>query len=165
MRPEWADVAERLTTTISATLDGLAVSVEHIGSTAVPEMLAKPVLDIALGVEISTALADVQAPLESAGWVYRGDARDEGGHVFVLDSRPGERVAHLHLVTHNGEQWNRYLAFRDLLRSDADARLDYENAKVALASQVVGDNARREYTVGKTAIVHALLRQTSMRDG
>lgn len=93
-------------------------------------------------------LPEVQTRLEAAGWIYRGDARDEGGHVFVLESHPYRRIAHLHVVARGGTQWRNYLRFRDLLRADASARAQYEATKLLLAAAHPAD--REAYTLGKT---------------
>ena len=80
--------------------------------------------------------------------------------MFVLESRPGHRVAHAHVVDHQGEQWLNYLRLRDLLRADPTARARYEAVKQGLVSQF-GDD-RVAYTDGKTSIVHQLLRESAV---
>ena len=97
----------------------------------------------------------MRARLESAGWIYRGDAGAQGGHVFVLESTPWHRVAHAHVVEHLGEQWRNYLRLRDLLRRSPGARQRYEDTKRRLINEV-GDD-RTVYTEGKTEIVASLL--------
>lgn len=91
------------------------------------------------------------------GWSYRGDAGDEGGHVLVLESSPEVRVAHAHGVVKNSDQWRRYLALRELLRSSGEARSRYGERKLELLNTLSGDNLRPQYTEGKTTVVHALL--------
>ena len=93
--------------------------------------------------------------LQASGWIYRGDAGANGGHVFVLEARPWHHVAHLHVVDHGGEQWRNYLQLRDLLRRSPDARARYESVKRQLANEI-GDD-RKAYTDGKTGIVGELL--------
>ena len=77
--------------------------------------------------------------------------------MFVLESRPWHRVAHLHVVDHEGDQWRNYLRFRDLLRRSPQARARYEAVKLRLAEQSPVD--RRAYTSGKTEIVTSLIRE------
>ena len=100
----------------------------------------------------------VTATLEAAGWIYRGDAGAAGGHVFVLETRPWHRIAHLHAVEMNSEQWSNYLSFQSLLRSSPEARDRYETAKLRLAEQHTDD--REAYTEGKTEVVTSLLAGT-----
>jgi GrpB-like predicted nucleotidyltransferase (UPF0157 family) len=86
-------------------LGALAVNVEQIGSSSVLGLLAKPIIDLAAGVEADQNLDFVVFALEAAGWIYRGDANVDGGHVFVLEARPWHRVAHLHVVQYDGAEW------------------------------------------------------------
>jgi GrpB-like predicted nucleotidyltransferase (UPF0157 family) len=136
----------------------LAGRVEQVGSSSVLGVLAKPIVDLAVGLTADDDLALVTATLEAAGWIYRGDAGNAGGHVFVLETRPWHRVAHLHAVEMNGEQWSNYLRFQDLLRSSPEARDRYETVKLRLAEQHTDD--REAYTEGKTQVVTSLLAGT-----
>jgi GrpB-like predicted nucleotidyltransferase (UPF0157 family) len=140
---------------ITDLLDGVAVGVEVIGSSSVLGLLAKPIIDLAVGRRADQAVTPLLKRLEIAGWIYRGDAGDNGGHVLVLETRPWHRVAHIHVVEFDGTQWRNYVNFRDLLRRSATARQQYEAQKRALAEQFPADpNA---YTAGKTEIVSSLL--------
>ncbi len=132
-----------------------AIAVEQIGSSSVVGLAAKPIVDLAVGLSDDLDLAAVRHALEGDTWTYRGDAGRQGGHVFVLESRPWHRVAHLHAVQYGGAQWNDYLRFRDLLRRSDAARDRYEGVKLRLAAQHVDD--RKAYTDGKTAVVTELL--------
>lgn len=156
-RVEWKSFARDLAAQAAETLGADVIGVEHVGSTAVPGLLAKPIVDIAVGVRRAAEIADVSRRLEPLGWVYRGDAGDAGGHVFILYRSPGVRIAHLHVIEHDGEQWRRYLALRDRLQSDPAARSGYERAKLALINEHGTDNSGRAYTSGKSAIIRELL--------
>lgn len=152
----WLVVGAELRARVAEMLGTRAVAVEQIGSSSVLGLLAKPIIDLAVGVPADHDPAALTRTLEAAGWIYRGDAGDDGGHVLVLETRPRHRVAHLHVVEHGGVQWRNYLSFRDLLRRSADARGRYEAVKVRLADQHEDD--RKAYTDGKTPVVRALLR-------
>lgn len=149
------DAGARLRDDVAHLVAGVATEVEQVGSSSVVDLLAKPIVDIAIGLSPAQPLAPVCERLESAGWVYRGDAGAQGGHVFVLRVRPGHRVAHIHVVDHDGDQWRNYLRLRDLLRRSPDARARYAAVKQQLAVQV-GDD-RVAYTDGKSDVVRALL--------
>ena len=151
----WGAVAGVLAAEIEAALGGVARAVEHVGSTSVPGLLAKPIVDLAVGLPSTTTLDDVAAPLSGLGWIYRGDAGNEGGWVFVLEDGPRHRVAHAHGVEFRGEQWDRYLQFRELLRRDVSARQTYEGAKVRLAERF--PDGRKDYLAGKDPTVRRLL--------
>lgn len=151
----WLAAGAELRDRVAEILDGIPAYVEVIGSSSVPGLLAKPIIDLAAGLTADQPLAPAAARLEAEGWIYRGDAGRDGGHVFVLEARPWHRVAHLHVVEYDGDQWRNYLRFRDLLRSSPNARERYEAVKVALAPREPLD--RTAYTSGKTEVVTALL--------
>lgn len=133
----------------------LGVPVVHIGSTTVAGMWAKPVIDLAVGAADDDAHPGLWDRLQRLGWVYRGDAGpDDGGHVFVLESRPARRVAHVHVVRHRGPAWCRYLGLVEVLAASPGAREGYGAAKRAAAAR---SRDHREYTRAKTATVVALL--------
>jgi GrpB-like predicted nucleotidyltransferase (UPF0157 family) len=154
-RPGWLDCGAQLRAHLAAVLTDHHTAVEHVGSTSVAGLLAKPIVDLAVGIAASPAFDPLSARLEQDGWIYRGDAGDEGGHVFVLESQPWFRVAHVHVVPFAGDQWVNYLRFRDLLRDSPEARLAYEATKLQLANAVGND--RMAYTDGKTNVVRDLL--------
>lgn len=157
----WLAVGSDLRDHVAAVLAGTAVAVEHVGSSSVLDLLAKPIVDLAVGVASDAPVEPVIEALTADGWIYRGDAGDEGGHVLVLESEPGVRVAHLHVVPYAGDQWVRYLALREVLRGSPQARQEYEDVKLRLVAEVDGDRAA--YTDGKTDVVLGLLERVPER--
>ncbi len=151
----WLIAGARLLDEVRDSLGPLVAGIEQIGSSSVPGLLAKPIVDLAAGLAAAHDPGFLIERMEFAGWIYRGDAGDQGGHVFVLEDRPWHRVAHLHAVEHDGTQWRHYLRFRDLLRGDPKARERYEVVKVRLADQHGNDG--KAYTDGKTDVVTELL--------
>jgi GrpB-like predicted nucleotidyltransferase (UPF0157 family) len=135
-------------------LDGLGSEVEHIGSTAVPGLPAKPILDIAVGIPASADLHDCITRLQGLGYEYRGDAGQDGSHVFVR-ARGDIRTHHVHVVELEGKQWRAYLALRDLLRNNPVSREIYAAGKQALALRFADD--RKSYTKAKDELVGRLL--------
>lgn len=107
-------------------LDDAVADVEVVGFSSVLGLLAKPIIDLAAGLTAEQESAPVIDALQADGWIYRGDAGSQGGHVFVLETRPWFRVAHIHLVEYQGAEWQHYLQFRELLRRDPVARERYE---------------------------------------
>jgi GrpB-like predicted nucleotidyltransferase (UPF0157 family) len=151
----WADIAAELAAEIQDALGDLASDVQHIGSTTCVALLAKPIVDLAIAVPVGTQVEEVVQPMSRRGWIYRGDAGDDGGWVFVLEDRPRHRVAHAHGVAAIGSQWRRYLEFRELLGRSADARQTYQAAKIDLARAFRRDVGG--YTAGKDTTVRRLL--------
>lgn len=144
--------AARITHAIAAAgLPGLVL--EHVGSTAVPGLAAKPILDLAAGRPGAVPAAAYVPVLESMGYIHRGDGGIPGREFF---RRGALRSHHIHLVEHDGLHWRRYLRFRDALRSDPALREAYAELKRALATRHPRD--REAYIAGKTEFVEAALR-------
>ena len=104
-------------------LEAVPCEIEHIGSRAVPGLEAKPILDIAVGIDRSFPIQDCIPVIEGAGHTYRGD---DGvvGHMFAKG--PGDsRTHHLHAVRLGDANWERWLTFRDYLRCNQAARQTY----------------------------------------
>lgn len=152
---DWIDAGTRLRNEVAEELAGIVAGVEQIGSSAVLALLAKPIVDLAVGLTSEHELAVVRSKLRATGWIYRGDAGANGGNVLVLEARPWHRVAHAHVVDFDGEQWQNYLRFRDLLRRNPEARTRYESVKGQLAIEFGHD--RKAYTDGKSDVVGLLL--------
>jgi GrpB-like predicted nucleotidyltransferase (UPF0157 family) len=151
----WLAAGAALREHVAIVVGATAVRVEHVGSSAVRDMVSKPVVDLAVGVVPGDDIAEVGRRLDDDGWIYRGDARDEGGHVFVLETRPWHRVAHLHVVGHGSDQWTNYLRLRDRLRTSSEARQRYATDKLRLLAACGND--REAYTRGKTEVVLSLI--------
>lgn len=156
--PEWHAVAARLIAPVRSVLGSDAIAVEHIGSTAVIGLLAKPIIDIGVLLAPRVHNDTVVASLGSLGYEYRGDAGGGGGLVFVLDVRPTVRIAHLHVIADGDPQWDRYLAFVERLRTDAAARAAYGDVKQRLAA--AHPQGRQAYTAGKSDTVEHLVPRT-----
>lgn len=122
---------------------------QHIGSTAVPGLAAKPVIDIMAPVASLEASAAGIAAAELIGYVFF-PYKPEVMHWFCKPS-PVHRTHHLHLVPVDGRLWHERLAFRDALRARAELRSEYQALKLRLAAQHLGD--REAYTEGKSAFV------------
>lgn len=128
--------------------------IEHIGSTAVPGLPAKPVIDIMGAVrDLSSSKPAIEAlwPLSYCYFKYKADLM----HWFCKPS-DFERTHHLHLVPFESQLWRERLAFRDRLRSDGAVRHAYSELKLKLASEFGND--REAYTDAKTEFIRSILR-------
>jgi GrpB-like predicted nucleotidyltransferase (UPF0157 family) len=155
--PAWAARYREEARAIEEAMGALAIDVQHVGSTAVPDLAAKPILDIAVAVDAPRIIPEVVRRLVAIGYIDRGDAGRDGGYLLVRESEPEVRVVHLHLVCRDDDQWRNYLAFRDLLRGDPEIRAGYARLKRELAARFPND--RRNYTAGKEAFVRSALIQ------
>lgn len=144
--PSWAELFEAEKGRISAIFDGRAVAIEHVGSTSVPDLCAKPIVDVLVGLrELELSDADVES-MRSLGYEYLGEYGLPGRLFF----RKEPRTHHVHVVAHGGEHWERQLMFRDALRSDAEERQRYDEFKRRLAAE---GHPRDVYTELKTPFI------------
>lgn len=125
-------------------------AVDHIGSTAVPGLPAKDVVDVLVGVQLDEVSTSAAA-LRDGGFDLEGDRPD---HAWLSLPSRRDRDAVIHVVVVDGDRWCDRLDFRDLLRTSSDARASYLAIKLRLADGVTGWSA---YTAGKAQIVRELL--------
>jgi GrpB-like predicted nucleotidyltransferase (UPF0157 family) len=131
----------------------VAGSIEHIGSTAIPGLDAKPVIDIMAGIESLDGSRGALAVLERHQYCY-APYRTEVMHWFCKPS-PVHRTHHLHLVPLGSRLWTEQLAFRDYLRTHADVAMEYAALKRRLAEAHRLD--REAYTDAKAPFVQRVL--------
>ena len=132
--------------------DADPVHIEHIGSTSVPGLCAKPVLDILVGAQSLAAVTCRTAKLEEAGYLYRPEYEAEipDRRYFVRPAASQPRV-HVHAVVQGGALWLTHLAFRDALRSSPELSREYATLKRQLAAQYREDKAA--YTEAKSPFI------------
>jgi len=155
--PAWQAAYEQVALKLRAALSELAIAVEHVGSTAVPGLPAKPILDVAVGLRQGADRDTVVEALQSLGFIYRGAVEENEGLnlMFGWEDTPRHRVVNLHVVTHDGRRWREWLVFRDRLRADGRTRDAYATLKADLARKFPND--RKAYIAGKDAFVERIL--------
>ncbi|MGC4051088.1 MAG: GrpB family protein [Paludibaculum sp.] len=153
--PAWAAPAADACHTIRIASEELIVDIQHVGSTSVPGLPAKPILDLAVAVASFDAMPHLIPRLTSLGFLYRGIRAETGGHLFILESTPEVRTIHLHVVLYGSGEWRDYLAFRDTLRGRQDLRAEYSILKRDLARLHPGDPGA--YTTAKADFIRRTL--------
>ena len=152
--PEWPVAFAAEQARLAATVGEPAAAIEHIGSTAVPGLAAKPILDIAVGLIDMAAVPAVVEDLARLGYQRAPDG-DFAGRVFCRRVAPaGALTHHLSLTPHGGPYWEDQLAFRDALRASRELRERYDRLKRRLAAT---HDDPGEYTRAKTALVRDAL--------
>ncbi len=150
--PRWAELYASEAPRIRSALGSMAVDVQHVGSTAIPGLKAKPILDIAVGIRRLDEALDCQHPLETLGYEYAYWAGIEHDYVF------GKGVARthlLHVVEYTGPLWRNYLTFRNALRAHPELVQQYAALKIELSQQFGTD--RGAYTAGKAGFIHDII--------
>jgi len=132
---------------------GLPLELEHIGSTAVPGLAAKPVIDILAGRPGNVAGTKFVAAFRQLGYEHKGAYGVPGRNYF---RRGSPRTHHVHVVSTSSEFWRDHLLFRDYLRSHPDVAREYETIKRELAAMYVV--SKDEYTDAKGPFIRSIIR-------
>ena len=149
--PEWQNIFDNEAVKLKISLKHQCTNIYHVGSTAVPNLAAKPVIDIVI--ELAQDTYDVQTQLSKLGYRYKGEFNIPFRQFFSQDI-PAK--IHLHVYNHNNPEIKLLLAFRDFLRTSALHRKHYENLKIHLATAPSAANKIgkfTEYTLGKNDFI------------
>jgi GrpB-like predicted nucleotidyltransferase (UPF0157 family) len=155
--PEWPIVFAALAADLRAGLGDVVLRIDHIGSTSVRGLAAKPVIDIQISVAAFEPLDAYRAPLARLGYIYRPDNPDRTKRYFR--EAPGRRRVHIHARRAGsfGEQFA--LLFRDFMRVHPDVAAQYADLKRALAQQYSAAEQRHDYTEAKRPFIWQVIAQ------
>ncbi len=162
---EWEKEAARTIAALREILGDAAADAQHVGSTAVKTIMAKPIVDIAVAAEDFGRVLAKRDALEQAGFYYRPGSL-EGQLLFAKGSYyegTGDLQTHfIHVVEKDGEDWKNYVQFRDYLNAVPQAAKEYEALKVSLARANPEDAGREKYLAGKHAFIVRNLRTATV---
>ena len=160
--PTWpARFVERKTRLEAILNPWLAGEIEHIGSTSVPGLRSKPIVDILAPVQSLAASRAATPILEEDGWLYWPDDPNQDYRLWFLRPNPTARTHHLQIIQHNHPSFRALIVFRDVLRRDVKARAAYSALKADLANKHQSD--RNAYSNAKTEFVQAILEAEGVR--
>jgi GrpB-like predicted nucleotidyltransferase (UPF0157 family) len=151
--PDWPSQYEVERERLVPIFGGKLLRIDHVGSTAVPLLSAKPEIDILVELSDNLDLAQFVSPLMDLGYRRGGDL--SAGHHFFKRDVDGVRTHKLHVMTHDHPEVSRMLDFRDHLRNNARARIEYQRLKIRLEQE----NTRGigEYLAQKAPFIDATL--------
>ena len=154
---EWDKNAAQTIKTLKHLLGDIAIDIQHIGSTAISSIYAKPIIDIVVGVGNLHDIMPYVELLEQNGIIFRGE--DVSGQIlFVMgDFEKDLRTHHIHVVKWNSDQWKNYINFRDYLNAFPEKAAIYDDYKKKLGEQFPND--RRSYTAGKQDLIECFLKE------
>ncbi len=157
--PRWVQDFENTAAALAKAFEPMAVHIEHVGSTAVPGLLAKPIIDVLLGARSLLDIEARQSRLQALGYRYKPqyEATLPDRRYFVLDATLNAPRVNLHAVVAGGPFWHDHLAFRNALRANAALAERYATLKRQLAERFPND--RSAYTDAKAPFVREVLAQ------
>lgn len=158
---EWEDEAVKTIEKLKNILGETAVNIQHVGSTAVKSICAKPIIDIAVGVNSFDEILGKKQTLLENGFYLRTSSI-ENQLLFACGSfydGTGEEQTHfVHVVICSGSEWQNYLLVRDYLNENMTAAKEYEALKLKLAEECPVDSGREHYLNGKHGFIRNLIR-------
>lgn len=152
--PAWPLRFKELASRVQSSLGERVLRVEHVGSTAIPGLAAKPIIDLDVVVNSPSDVESAIRGLAAIGYMHEGDLGVQGREAFL--SPAGESLHHLYVLVDGTAELQGHLAFRDSLRANPALRHEYAALKRTLAAQHANDRAA--YTQGKSAFIRAVLR-------
>ena len=153
----WPQFFQQLAQPIRKALGTVALRIDHIGSTSVPQLAAKPIIDIQISVADFELLDALRHPLEQLGYIFRANHPDRTQRYFR--ETPGQRRVHIHVRRAGsfGEQFA--LLFRDYLRTHPDVAAQYTELKIGLAQRYQRVEERPLYTEAKAPFIWKVMAQ------
>lgn len=153
----WPSIYEAERSRLLHLFPGCFLAIEHFGSTAVPGLSAKPIIDILAGVDSISRADELMEPLCHAEYTTSMEFNASlVGRRWLMRWAKGHRTHHLHLMVYGGREWKRRLAFRDILRANTELAEQYEQNKRLWAAEFKSD--REVYTAAKSDFVREVLK-------
>ena len=152
---KWPSLYEKERQLIGMTLEHRMKAIEHIGSTAVPNLGGKNIIDIMVGVNNADEANECLFPLEEIGYKDVTPQPNDTEWYYCLGKRDQRVRYHLHLVKFNGKHWKKHIIFRDFLRRNPEVAQVYFNLKKELAAKYGTD--RLGYTEAKSEFIKSTI--------
>lgn len=156
--PQWPEVFERLRSTVWPAVRDIAVAIEHVGSTSVPGLAAKPIIDLSVVVRDDSDLPAAIERLAMLGYVHRGNFGVDGREAF--DSSAGSPAHNLYVCPRESPSLANHLAVRDYLRAHPETAAEYGELKQQLAKRFPHDI--ESYIDGKADLLLRVLRAAGL---
>lgn len=154
---EWKEQFEKISAMVKSYIGDLIIKIEHVGSTSVEGLDAKPILDVDAVIENYDVFPEIVRRLEKQGYKYQGNLDVEGREVFHRMHPDGFRY-NLYVCPKDGKGFLEHIAFRDYLRANDDVKKEYEALKYRLSKEFPDDIEK--YAEAKTEFVRNILNKT-----
>ena len=154
---DWANIAKDTIDRLYRVMGDIAVDIQHVGSTSIKSIVAKPIIDLAVGVRDFDDVYDIIEKLEEAGFIHKEINDDEHQIYFSCgDYKADTRTHHIHVVIFGGDEYCNYIFFRDYLNEHPKVAREYETLKLDLLKKHKYD--RSKYTQSKDEFIKSILK-------
>jgi len=154
--PKWEKLFETEKSALKEVLGDNFISAEHVGSTAIPNLKAKPILDLMLAIPDLDNWEWIKEPLSKLGYEFRRDFRKEQGHILFVKGPEENRTHYLKITELNSDFWTELIFFRDYLINNPPYRAEYQKLKENLFDTHASN--RELYTKGKEEFIWKILK-------
>ena len=162
--PMWANIAAETIRQLQAVFGSVAEDIQHVGSTSIRHIQAKPIIDIAVAIHDFAEVVPLYDALERAGFSNRGWFMDNH-MIFTIgyDVEPNDRVTthFIHIVKADSTDWYNNIHFRDYLNANPAVAKAYETLKIGLAQENPYDPGRERYVSGKDTFIKEALQDAA----
>lgn len=155
--PLWIQSFNQIREELESALGALAVAIEHVGSTSVAGLSAKPIIDIDIVISDKSMLSETIEALSQIGYIHEGDLGISGREAFTYEDKEHLMKHHLYVCPSDSPELRRHLAFRDYLRTHPEAAKEYGRIKEQAAKLFPHDIER--YIAYKSAFIERIYRE------
>ena len=131
--PKWKVEFEKIKSHLGKVLENNVLAIEHVGSTSVEGLAAKPIIDIDVVIESYDKFEEVKSRLKSIGYFHEGDLGINGREAFAYNDKQEFMTHHLYVCPRNSEELRRHITFRDYLKTHKEDREKYSQIKLKAA--------------------------------
>lgn len=150
---EWKNEFKKEKECLENLLKGYALDIQHVGSTSIPGICAKPIIDVAVAVKSTDVLYDIIELLRDSGYDIKNSIEDKG-EVLLAKGAPECRTHYVHVEVLGSEYWNNHILFRDYLLNHPEYIAMYEEMKRNTLDQF---KERKQYTAHKNEFIHRVI--------
>lgn len=158
---EWMKLFEKERGRLEKALRTKVVDIQHVGSTSIPNMPAKPIIDINVGIKMMKNSGKFIKLFKSLGYEYNPKFGSERAHMVFSKGSQVSTTHFLHLMRYNGVIWKKHLSFRNYLREHESDAKKYEQLKKSLQKKFINDRSRHNYIINKAEFIKSIVRKAS----
>ncbi|MDR2411926.1 MAG: GrpB family protein [Candidatus Peribacteria bacterium] len=162
--PRWSIVAKDTIELLRHIFGDIAVDIQHVGSTSIKDIKAKPIIDIVVAVNDFLSVLELIATLEKSGFINR-PWKNDSEMLFACGDyshSQGIQTHYIHVVKADSKEWYTYICFRDYLNARPDIAKQYEAIKIELANKNRSDKGREKYITGKSEFIAHILQKAQV---
>lgn len=158
--PQWPEDFEGIRLELQAVLEKIALAIEHVGSTAVPGMSAKPIIDIDVVIRDYSVFPEVVSRLEAVGYRYEGDLGIPGREAFCYEGKNHLQKHHLYVCPSDSRELHRHITFRNFLRTHPEEAAAYSAVKEKAAR--LNPNGIEDYIRFKSPCIEGIYQKCGL---